>query len=296
MTLKFSKRVNRFWERLERPHGALFGSVFLFSLFALVIHATAQIHLGPVLIRENAITIFGFLPDAIITSAGLLRLMQVVTLLALTAWVFHFALPVSPWITCIAFTFIAAQEIETMHYTPHMYHILVVGLFGASVWYATSYRELAKVRTAASLIEQPIMPRWVTFFVLAYLTITYTYSGLTKLGVSGISWTNGTSLQLWAYLWADADSMLRNYILEHKNFAQLLQGSVLLFETTAILALCISRLRPLYGVVLVSFHLGTELLFSFQFYGNIVLGLLVFVVEPLIYWRETELKGGSPLE
>lgn len=278
----------------EREISPTFGVIVLFSTFALVLYYTGTLYLGPVTDRAQALTLVGFLPEDVLHSDIIFRSLKGIVFLGVLLWAFHIALPLSPWITLLAFTFIICQSIESKYYTYHMYHIVNVTLFVSTLWYTFDCQTLKSKRNAAALLRGVRVPYFVFFVPIFYLAVSYTFSGLTKLYHSGLGWANGTSLQIWLLFYQDKSTWLGDLIISNKLLAKFLLSSTLFFESTAILAMLFTRLRPLYGLGLVGFHVGVEICLGFAFYGNIVCDLLFFVIYPP-FFKDREKPGNISL-
>src|SRR4029077_14068434 len=85
--------------------------------------------------------------------------------------------------------------------------------------------------------QSPIVPRWVSLASIAYVGIFHTAAGLSKLFFSGPQWANGTSLQLWTYLWGYPWSPTTQLMLANRSFTQVLQVLTIVFETAGVLAI-----------------------------------------------------------
>ena len=124
--------------------------------------------------------------------------------------------------------------------------------------------------------NRPWCPRWVSLASIAYIGIFHTAAGLSKLSFSGLGWANGTSLQLWTYLWGRPWSPTTQLILSSRTFTQGLQALTLVLETAGILAI-FPRLRPWIGWGLVAFYAGVLTTFDYGFQFNaLIYGALLF--------------------
>ena len=101
--------------------------------------------------------------------------------------------------------------------------------------------------------------------------------------MSGLSWVNGVSLQLWAELFATTrSSLFTQMILSSRTAAAAMQGAALIGECGGLVAIVSVRLRPLVGLLLIGFHVAQICVFGWGFHTNMVMLALVFL--PVYQW------------
>ena len=171
-------------------------------------------------------------------------------------------------------------------YTKHMYHFVNNALFVLCAWYCFERKSLASIRPGAAYFSGRA-PRWLFTVLLAYVAIAYTHSGVTKVLYSGADWFDGSTLQLWISAYGTSGNLLAQAMLSSRPFATFSQVVTLLCEATILLGVFLPRLLPLYGLGLVGFHTAVELVFDFQFYGNIFVDFIVLLAYPIYLQRST---------
>ena len=123
-----------------------------------------------------------------------------------------------------------------------------------------------------------VLPPWTYFLFLYYISLSYTYSGLTKIWYSGWDWANGSSLMFWVAHFAPyRDTWLYAVITEHFWLAWIMQVVTFFVETFCLVVIFWPHARPIFGLLLVGFHLSVETLFGFHFYANILLDALILI-------------------
>lgn len=281
-------------ERLTRLYPAAYGRRVLLVLLAITIYYAGQMEIYGTwgFEREHYLSVFGLLvPDALLASPAVAQLTRLLCLVSALAWALRLATPYSGWATALAFTVLASIATESLPYTRHQFNALNMLLFVFAAWEQLHGAQLKAEPEAA---EPPrAFPAWVYWTSVAYLALTYTFSGWTKLYYGGLAWANGTTLQLWVKVDAlGRVPWLERLITEHRDLTAGLQWVVLLAEAGCLLALANPWARLAIGLVLVGFHSSVELLFDFNFWGNIFAVGLLFVVQPLlVLWGRRRGEG-----
>ena len=275
-------------ERLTRLHPAASGYRALLVLLGVTIYyaGAAEVYSTWGFERAHYLSVFGLVvPDAILGSPALHLGARILCLVSAVAWALRLATPVSGWVTAISFTVLASVATESLAYTRHQFNGLNMLLFVFAAWSHLYGREL-KAAKLSELSELRAFPAWVYWTSVAYLALTYTYSGWTKLYYGGLDWANGTTLQLWVSVnGVGRAPWLERLIVEQRDLTAGMQWVALLAEAGCLLALTNLWARLAIGLVLVGFHLSVELLFGFNFWGNIAAVGLLFVAQPLcVLW------------
>lgn len=237
--------------------------------------------------HEGVLTFAGIFPDEFVYSIKLYWTLRCVFFAGAAAWLMGVAVPLSCGIAVASFMLAAAQSLETQVYTTHIYHFSTNVMLVLAAWHSFLGVDRRALRRAP-------LPGWVVETIAAYMLITYTYSGATKLFYNGLEWANGLSLQLWVARAGDINSSLTRWLMDSRLLAQLSQAAVLGAETISVAAIIVRPLRPLIGAVLFGFHLSVELLFDYGFYGNIGLVLIVLFAAPRFRKGDADSWNGSP--
>lgn len=241
-------------------------SAFYYSTVIEEYSTTAQI--------EHHLSFATLLPDSMSSNYVLFQACRAGFWISALFWALNLALPVSSWAATVLFTVLISLGVGSVSYTIHIYHLTNWLMFIYCFWYQLYWRDIRNAPHLLLFGRSGPFPRWAVFLSVYFIALSYTFSGLTKLGISGIAWADGTSLQLWSLLTAVSWSPTAPVFLYDRMWAMIAQSSVLLLESTAFLAIVFPRYRPLLGILLFGFHVGNELTFNHLFYGNTLLDLL----------------------
>ena len=176
----------------------------------------------------------------------------------------------------LGFTTLWSLHVETTTNTAHIYNLANMLLVIQAIWITANARLIRQRLVSNALWQEPLVPRWVSLASIAYIGLFHTTAGLSKLTFSGWQWPNGTSLQLWTWLWGRPWSPTTRLILSSRSLAQALQWTTLLGETAGILAV-VPQLRPWIGLLLLGFYAGVLATFDYGFQFNATLTALYFL-------------------
>lgn len=233
-------------------------------------------------VRNGPVSVFSFLPDAVLLDERVLQGAAWAFYGSALLWAAQVAVPWSGWLTALSFTLLMGLHYENKNALSHTTQLTCVLLYLYALWYACCARDIRAALRAGRFWSTPLYPNWVYALAVFYVGLFYLLSGVSKLAHSGPSWANGVSLQLWVELWGDKGSYWTQLLLAHRPVAQGLQAATLAAEVVALPAVCFRRTRPLLGLLLVGFHVGSISVFHFAFHANAVLvGLLLL---PLDRW------------
>jgi hypothetical protein len=269
------------WGALFSRSRPLFGQVTLWCLlvcgWCLCGYFLAHWRTTPLGEPTGPASVLAFLPDAIRHSRLVFLGCGVLFYLASVFWLFQKLLPLSGWLTALAFTAVGALYMENASQATHVAHLTNWFLLLHALWYQVCHREIRTALAACRFWQTPLYPRWVHSLGVLYLGLFYGFSGLSKWRASGLGWPNGVSLQLWASLWGDPDSIWTRMILTNRGLAVALQTATILGETGGFVAIFSRRLRPLIGLALIGFHVGAICVFGWGFHANMLLLALFFL-------------------
>ncbi len=168
---------------------------------------------------------------------------------------------------------------ERRFYVDHIFQMINVSLW-ILAWWAHTARVKWQRRG-----EPLLLPTWVVTAHAAILGLFYSLSGVAKLSSAGVGWANGVSLQAWVNLWG-RPPWLVEWLTHHRGVAAAMQATTLAAELLALPALLHRRSRWVIGAVLLGFRAGQQLIFGWEFYGNMVLlGLFYLPVCALLAER-----------
>ena len=190
-------------------------------------------------------------------------------------------LPWSCWLTTLGFTGVWSLHVENTHNTAHIYNLPNMLLVIQSLWITADAARIRGALAAGTYWQTPLVPHWVSLASIAYIGLFHTAAGLSKLTFSGPAWANGTSLQLWAYLFGYEWSPARTILINHRTLTAWLQAATLIVETSAILAI-IPRLRTIIGLALLGFYIGVLITFPYGFGLNAIFTAVYFL--PVERW------------
>jgi hypothetical protein len=217
--------------------------------------------------RAGFVSLLSWLPDAVVRSHLTWLAMRVLLVAGICLWLFHRWLPWSCWLVVFGFTGLWSLHVETTYNTAHIFNMANMLLVIQAIWITADAQLIRQRLQDRSFWNSPLVPRWVSLASIAYIGIFHTAAGLSKLSFSGPEWANGTSLQLWTYLWGRPWSPTTQFILSSRTFTQALQVLTLIVETAGVLAI-IPRLRPWIGWGLLAFYAGVLATFDYGFQFN----------------------------
>ena len=168
--------------------------------------------------------------------------------------------------------------VESQYFVRHQSHFCAMAfvLLGAARFSGT--RKSDDSNQSTKPVVDPL-PGWCFMLMVYYIGLSYTFSGIAKLCYSGIGWANGSSLMMWVESMASGrDNLLFDLLTNHHWLASALQTTTLAAELFAIVILLAPRLRPVFGLVFVGFHMSIEILFGYGFFANIFLDTYILIV------------------
>lgn len=135
------------------------------------------------------------------------------------------------------------------------------------------------------------MPLWIYHLQLFFLSLHYFGAGATKLYESGLSWVDGTTLQMSLFAWSDPQSFFSHLLIKNHMLAKGAQATILGLELIAPLILFkLTHFNRALGMILVIFHFVNEALFQYGFWPS-----LIFVTLSLIIFDKNQAtKSPSP--
>jgi hypothetical protein len=231
------------------------------------------VHAGP---RQGTATLLFWLPDAALSSPALFWLFRLTLLAGIALWLLQRGVPWSCWLVVVGFTGLWSLQVENSHNTNHIFHMTNMLLVIQAVWITAAAAAIKAAVASRTYWTTPLVPRWVSLASIVYIGIFHTAAGLSKLSFSGSDWANGTSLQIWTYLWGYRWSPTTQLILSSRSLTQVLQVLTLIVETAGILAI-IPRLRVWIGLALLGFYAGVLATFDYGFQFNALLTALYFL-------------------
>jgi hypothetical protein len=226
--------------------------------------------------RRGFVSLLSWLPDNIVRSGWTWVAFRLVLILGIVLWACQRLLPWSCWLVVVGFAGLWSLHVETTYNTAHIFHMANMLLVIQALWITGDAALINQRLRDKTFWTLPLVPRWVSLASIAYIGIFHTAAGLSKLSFSGPAWANGTSLQLWTYLWGRPWSPTTQLILSSRRFTQALQALTLVVETAGVLAI-FPRLRPWIGLALTAFYLGVLATFDYGFQFNALLTALYFL-------------------
>lgn len=217
--------------------------------------------------RTGFASLLSCLPDSVVRSDWTWLAFRVLLVTGISLWLFQRCLPWSCWLVVAAFTGLWSLHVETTYNTAHIFHMANMLLVIQAIWITADAPLIRQRLRDGAFWQSQIVPRWVSLASIAYIGIFHTAAGFSKLTFSGPSWANGTSLQLWTYLWGRPWSPTTQLILSSRSLTQGLQVLTLIVETAGVLAI-FPRLRPLIGWALIGFYAGVLATFDYGFQFN----------------------------
>jgi hypothetical protein len=280
-----------------RPH---FGQVVLTALLSGAVPLAAYFLSNPGGIhprgeRGGPATVLSFLPESLLLEPALPLCCGGLFLVGAVLWPLRQGLPWSAWMTALSFNAVVALYLESASQVTHVAHLTGILLLVHALWYHCYRREIAKANDAGLFWRTFLYPQWAFSLSVFSIGLFYGLSGLSKLCRSGPDWANGLSLQLWAILFGNSQSLWTQWIIGSRTFARLLQVTTLIGETSGIVAIVWPASRPLIGLLLIGFHIGQIAVFGWGFHANMVLlALYFFPVRAWIdRWASADIRAIS---
>ena len=231
--------------------------------------------------RAGFASLFFWLPTAVVRSPWTWLTFRVLLAAGSVLWLLGRWLPASCWLVVITFTGLWSLHVETTYNTAHIFNMANMLLVIQALWVTADAPLIRQRLRTGNYWQSPLVPRWVSLASIAYIGLFHTAAGLSKLSFSGPAWANGSSLQLWTYLWGRSWSPTTQLLLASRTCTQALQAFTLLIETVGVLAI-FPRLRPWIGWGLLGFYVGVLATFDYGFQFNAVLTALYFL--PIERW------------
>ena len=226
--------------------------------------------------RAGFASFLAWLPDGVVYDPRSFWLMRGVLLVGIGLWLFNRWLPWSCWLVVIGFTGLWSLHVETTTNTAHIFHMANMLLIIQAIWITGDAAAIRRALDEGRYWTTPLVPRWVSLASIAYIGMFHTAAGLSKLLFSGPAWANGTSLQLWTYLWGRRWSPTTQMMLGSRTFTKWLQAFTLIVETSGVFAI-VPALRPWIGLALSLFYFGVLATFDYGFQFNALFTLLYFL-------------------
>jgi hypothetical protein len=232
--------------------------------------------------RQGPTTLISWLPDAILASPWMFLLLRAALVVGIVLWLLQRWLPWSCWLATLGITGLWSLHVENTYNTSHIFHMTNMLLVIQSFFITADAALVKRAISQGNYWRTPLVPRWVSLASIAYIGIFHTAAGLSKLWFSGPGWANGTSLQLWAYLFGYEWSPARELMINSRTLTAWMQVATLVVETSGVLAV-VPRLRTLVGLALVGFYVGVIVTFPYGFALNALFtAVYLLPLEPWI--------------
>jgi hypothetical protein len=117
------------------------------------------------------------------------------------------------------------------------------------------------------------------FQVAAGIVISFYFlAGWEKIFYSGLSWINGTGLQVFVHYTGNERSFLRKLILQNVDIARVFQAGILALECGSFLLFGPRFIRRLWIIGLIGFHIGIEEIFGYRYLLHLLVVLYLFAL------------------
>ncbi|HVS34531.1 MAG TPA: hypothetical protein VMS17_03050 [Gemmataceae bacterium] len=227
-------------------------------------------------------SLLSFLPADLLLHRGLILGCGVLFAAGAVLWALRRLTPWAGWLTAFSFNAVVALYLENSSQETHVAHVAGGFLLIYALWYHFYRREIREADRERRFWRTALYPRWVYSLSVFYLGLFYGLSGFNKLAVSGLSWPNGVSLQLWVELFGLKDSVFTQLILANRTAAAAMQWAALIGECGGLVAIVSKHLRPVIGLLLIGFHVAQICVFGWGFHTNMAMLALVFL--PVYSW------------
>lgn len=208
----------------------------------------------------RVVSLAGWLPERIMSSHPLFQAVTLAAILSATLWLFKLKPKLTSVATGVFFILSTSLYLQNEPFGDHRQSVFCLLMIALA---AREYRFLQNYffQVAACIV--------VSFYFLA---------GWEKIFFSGLSWVNGTSLQVFVHYTGSGRSLLRNLILQNVDTARFLQAGILLLECGSFLLFGPRMLRRMWIVGLIGFHIGIEEIFGYRYFLHLLVVLYLFAL------------------
>lgn len=265
------------------------GATWLLLAFAVIVALTPiEFDVGPR--QESAASVFSWLPESLIASPVFFTGVRIVLLVSALLWAAHVAVPISCWLTVIAFTLMWSLRMENLTNGAHIFNVTNWLLIIHAMWFQFRHREMKAAREAGTFWEARLYPRWVFWLCVFYLGWFHSLAGFTKITTSGLGWGNGVSLQLWTELFGWKPSPFGQVLLWDTRLTAVMQTGALAIECLSIVCVLGKWFRYAIGFALIGFYVGVLTTFvDFGFHFNAI--LVAWFLLPVDWWFKLSFAG-----
>ncbi|MBO9666561.1 MAG: hypothetical protein J7501_07070 [Bdellovibrio sp.] len=217
--------------------------------------------------KIQIVSLAGFLPEPLMTSHLLFQAISVLFLASGLLWLFCIQPKWTSILSVVLFIFSTSLYLQNEPFGDHRQSVFC---FLLMILAAREFQLLKHYffPVAASIV--------VSFYFLA---------GWEKIFYSGLSWVNGTSLQVFVHYMGYGNSHLRHWILQSATVAKFLQAGILILECGSIFLFGPRFLRWAWLIGLVGFHIGIEEIFAYRYFLHLFLVLYLFALPDILERR-----------
>ncbi|WP_413561229.1 hypothetical protein [Bdellovibrio sp. HCB209] len=218
----------------------------------------------------NVVSIAGWLPENIMTSHTLFQYVSWCFVACMALWLFKIVPRIASVLSIFLFILSTSLYLQNEPFGDHRQSVFCLLLI---LFAAREYKLIQHYfyQVAAGII--------VSFYFLA---------GWEKVFYSGLSWINGTSLQIFVHYMGYRNSHLRELILSNVDIAKFFQTAILIFECGSFMLLGPKPLRWIWICTLIGFHVGIEEIFGYRYFLHLFAVLYLFALPDIM-----ELKNGK---
>ena len=239
--------------------------------------------------KTQALSVIGnvFGADFALRAIQFLPVLKLSLLAMLFLWITRQAQRWTFVLAPLTFILLMSCVIETQYFARHQTNFAAMAfvVLGATRFYAADPNQLQQgvlnkpKSPSINPMASDALPQWAFLLLIFYIGISYTMSGLTKLHFSGWQWSDGRALMIWVdTLSLNPNNFLTRLISGNVYIAAIMQTTTFVVELCAILMLPFPKLRPIFGIALVGFHLSVEYMMGYGFYANIFLDFYLLIV------------------
>lgn len=213
------------------------------------------------------VSLAGLLPENIMTSHPLFQGVTTAAILCAVLWIFRLLPKVTSIAAVILFIFSTSLYLQNEPFGDHRQSVFCLLLISLAA------REYGALQHYFFQVAGGIV---VSFYFLA---------GWEKIFYSGLSWINGTGLQVFVHFTGSGKSLLRKMILENVDLARFFQTGILVLECGSFLLFGPRFLRCIWIFGLVGFHIGIEEIFGYRYFLHLLVVLYLFAIPE---WSERQ--------
>ncbi|WP_413581289.1 hypothetical protein [Bdellovibrio sp. HCB288] len=211
------------------------------------------------------VSVIGYLPATLIENKMAFQICTGIFLVSTTLWLLKLVPRFSSVISSLFFILSTSWYLQNEPFGDHRQSVFSLLLI------------------LLTLREWGLLQRYFYQAAAVVVLSFYCLAGWEKIFYSGLSWPNGTTLQVFVHSMGYMESYIGRAILQNHNLAVFLQWGILIVECGAFLILTGPRLlRWMCLIALLGFHIGIEEIFHYRYYLHFMIVIYLFALPGLL--------------